>query len=394
VPGLVTLLTTDEVSGFALHPRRSSYAVLVHVVRQNHILCSAIADRPPPSDRDRQSNCWFSLNLSGFSLSYPDLESLSFLIGETDELLDVVCITRRPDPSTRAPLLVEDLILANVGRPWTTGATYLDAEESQVSEADIIELLYMDILGRQADSKGLATYLRHRREGRLTLADVRRELLDSAEYAARRKPLAFSPGAIFSQPIVKYLTAAAIVSHAAPTQQDAPVPKDLREMSAAAVAPNAVTRSRPPGLGAGDPRRAESIDITLRADSALFGAGWHEVEYLNGTPFRWMASKGVIFNPQPELPCTQISLTLAGVYGAHTPMIDCYFDDVAANVRVENQGEGFFVAISPRGCTSQSYTRLRIESRASGCPAVESRGTDSRMLSLNLLSAHIAYGLQ
>jgi hypothetical protein len=72
-------------------------------------------------------------------------------------------------------------------------------------------------------------------------------------------------------------------------------------------------------------------------------------------------------------------------------MIDCYLDDVAADVRVEEQGVGFSVAISPHGAKPKPYTCLRIESRASGCPADESRGTDSRLLSLNLLSVRIEY---
>jgi hypothetical protein len=397
MPGLVTLLTPTRGSGFAMHPRRSGYGVLVHVVHHKLILCSAIADRPPPSNRDRQSHCWFSLNLADFSLSYLDLKALNFLIGETDELLDVSRVKRKAKPSRSAPLVVEDLVLANVGRAWITGATYLDAEEAGVSDANIIELFYMDMFGRRPDPEGLAHYLTHRREGTKSLADIRRELLESEEYANRRKEVAWAPGAIFSQPIVLRLTTAAMEADAASTQQGAPlpgapVPVDLPERPAAAVLPKVVTRLRPPKRAAGDPRKAEIVDIALAADSALFGAGWYDVEYLDDTPFRWMASEGVIFNPQPELPCTLISLKLAGVYGAHSPMIDCYLDDIAADVRVE-EGDGFFVAISPPGSKPQPYTRLRIESRASGCPAAESRGTDNRVLSLNILSARIEYYL-
>jgi hypothetical protein len=244
VPGLVTLLTPAKVSGFALHPRRSSYAVLVHVVRQKHILCSAIADRPPPSNRDQQSNCWFSINLADFSLSYLDLKALTFLIGETDELLDVVRVKRTPKLSESAPLVVEDLMLANVRRAWITGATYLDAEESRVSDANIIELLYLDIFGRRADPEGLANYLTHRREGTRSLGDIRRELLESEEYAARRKEVAWAPGAIFSQPIVARLNAADIETDAAPTRRPAAAAVDLYETTAAAVLANVVTHCR------------------------------------------------------------------------------------------------------------------------------------------------------
>ena len=390
MPGLVTQLTPAKVSGYALHPKRSGYGVLVHVVHEKRILCSAIADRPPPTNRDRQSDCWFSLHLTQFSLSYLDLKALTFLIGETDELLDVVRVKRKPKPSLSAPLMVEDLMLANVRRAWITGATYLDAEEAQVSDSNIIELLYIDMFGRRADPQGLTNYLMHRREGTKSRADIRRELVESDEYINRRKEAAWAPGAIFSQPIVMRLTPAAIEADAAQTRQNGPLPEDLPLRPVAAVLPSVVTRLRLPKRAAGEPRKPDVLDIVLPVDSELFGTGWYDVEYLEDKPFRWMAAEGVIFSPQPDLPCTLISLKLAGVYGAHLPMIDCYFDDVAAEVRIEEQEEGFLVAISPVQ-KPQPYIRLHIASRASGCPAAESRGTDSRLLSLNLLGARIAY---
>jgi len=390
LPGLVTLLTPTRASGFALHPQRTEYGVLVHVVHQKNILCSGIADQAPPSKRDRQSNCWFGLNLQGFALSYLDLKALTFLIGETDEVLDVVRVKRKPKPSQSAPLMVEDLMLANVRRAWITGATYLDAEEAGVSDADIIELLYIDLLGRRADPPGLANYLSHRREGSKSLADIRRELLESEEYATRRKEVAWAPGAIFSQPIVLRSTATAIEADAAAAKLGDTFTMELPYKRIAAQPPKVVTHL-PPRLVAKPPPQPEIAGIALRIDSPLFGEGWYEVEYLDQAPFRWMAPQGVIFNPHPELACTLISLNLAGVYGAHVPMLECYLDEVAAEVRVEEQGGGFSVAISPPGSTPQPYMRLRIESRASGCPAAEKRGTDKRMLSLNLVSAHIAY---
>ena len=60
-------------------------------------------------------------------------------------------------------------------------------------------------------------------------------------------------------------------------------------------------------------------EIAFPADSALFGSGWHGVEYLNDVAFRWMESVGTIFNPKPELPCVRISLHVAAVYGAPAP---------------------------------------------------------------------------
>ena len=393
MPGLVTLLTPAKASGFALHPQRMDYDVLVHVVHQKNILCSVIADLPPPSNRDRQSNCWFNVDLAKFGLSYLDLNALTFLIGETDELLDVVRVRRKPKPSPSAPLLVEDLMLANVRRTWITGATFLDAAEAGVSDTNIVELLYIDLLGRRADPDGLANYLSHRREGTRSLADIRRELVESAEYQERRKEVAWAPGAIFSQPIVLRTTAAAIEADAGLKKHGTPAPTEPPYKPLAAVPSKGVTRLMP-RLVTSTPRKPEAAaEIALRVDSAMFGPGWYEVEYLDDAPFRWMAAESAIFNPQPELPCTSISLNLLGVYGAHVPMLDCYFDEVAADVRVEARGSGFVVTIAPPDAKPQKYTCLRIQSRASGCPATEKRGPDRRLLSLNLQSGHIAYAV-
>ena len=398
MPGVVTLLTPAKASGFALHPQVQGYPVLVHVVHKRRILCSCVADRPPPSNRDQQSACWFQFQLAEFGLSYLDLRTLSFLIGETDELLDVARVTRKPKPSAKTPMPVEDLMDANVRRHWITGATYLDAERVGVSEADIIDLLYFDILGRRADPAGLANYLTHRREGSKSLGDIRKELLGSEEYAARRKEAAWAPGAIFSQPIVLLTTPAAIEAEAADADAVGPAAPDAADGAATpapskAVPADVLARSRPHGLARTGRRRKvpEIVEIALLVDSVLFAAGWYDVEYLNETPFRWMAASGVIFNPQPELACTRVSLQLAGVYGAHMPMVDCYFDDITAHVRVEEQGAGFALEIVPPDAAARPYSRLRIESRVSGCPVAEERGTDQRILSLNLVSARIAY---
>jgi len=390
VPGIVTQLNPAKASGFALHPQRAGYEVLVHLVQQKNILCSGLADKPPPSNRDNQSNCWFHFDLAGFEFSYLDLKSLTFVIGETDELLDVVRVKRKPKQSDSTPLVVEDLML-DKRRAWITGATYLDAEEAGVSDADIIELFYIDLLGRHADPGGLANYLSHRRDGSKSLADIRRDLVESAEYAARRKEVAWAPGAIFSQPIVMRSSAAAIAEDSVLAQQAAQVAATSGDGAAAAAPSKVVTRLTPRRV-AGALHKPETLEIALQVDSELFGAGWYEVEHLDDAPFRWMAEQSVIFNPQPDMHCTLVALKLGGVYGAHAPMLDCYFDTVAAEVRVEAQGEGFLVSIVPPDGKPQRYTCLRIESRASGCPEAENLGTDPRVLSLNLVGARIAYG--
>lgn len=386
MPGVVTALTDAKVSGFALHPYLQDYPVVVHVVYQSRILCSAIADQPAPAGADEKYDSWFHMSLAGFELSDTELPRLVLLIGETDELLDLSRVFPRPVESAAG---VEDLIYANPRREWVTGATYFDCVHAGMKDADIVDLLYRDLLGRPADPGGLANYLFQLREGIRSLADVRKSLLDSEEYNIRPKEARWAPGAIFSQPITMLL----VTAH--PTQDDnlerkAETPKgNDRVTDEASIGwpsyPEHYVPVAPPRLV------AQTLEVEVPVDSVLFGSGWHNVEDLDGTPFRWMETTGIIFSPKPKVPCIRIALNLAAVYGAHMPMVDCYLDDVLADTRIEEFGRGFSVVISATAPQPTPFTSLRIESRVSGCPVQEDRGKDQRILSLNVLGALIAY---
>ncbi len=372
MPGVVTSLARAGAIGFATHPYLRTYAVLVHVVHKTRILCSKIADRPPPSHRDGQSNCWFNISLINFKLSAANLQELVFLIGETDELLDCRRFAARRKMATPATVTIEDIMYGNVRRPWINGATHLDGSRAGLTDTDVIDLLYRDILGRPADPEGLSNYLTQIRLGVRALGDVRKSLLNSDEYVGRSKEASWAPGAIFSQPL-------ALLAATVATEID----------TGSAAIPERPDHT--PDVPAEVPRTPEILEVALAIDSELFGSGWHTVEYLNERAFRWMESSGVIFSPEPQLPCLRITLQLAAVYGAHEPMIDCYFDDIAAEVLVEEKQEGFCVTISPLPADAKTYSKLRIESRVSGCPSHEDRGEDHRVLSLNVIGALIAF---
>ncbi|MGO9991002.1 MAG: hypothetical protein ACLPTF_00605 [Steroidobacteraceae bacterium] len=388
MPGIVTVLTQAKVSGFALHPYLQSYPVVVHVVHQTRILCSSVADQPPSSGDDEQSNSWFHISLSDHKLTASEVQKLSLIIGETDEILDSSRIAPSADGSNKSIISVEEIIYANVRRHWVTGATYIEGIYAGLSDADIIDLFYRDILGRAADPEGLSNYLFQRREGIRSLADIRKSLFDSEEYSRRPKEAAWAPGAIFSQPI-SMLAATAGVE---PEDVSAATPEEPPERTVPAPPAPIDWPSYPERhVSITAHKRPEILEVALPVESVLFGSGWHNVEYLNEKAFRWMETSGVIFSPKPELPCQDISVRLAAVYGAHMPMIDCYLDDALANVSVEERDEGFWVKISPATPDAKPYTKLRIESRASGCPVQEDRGTDQRVLSLNVLGVTIAY---
>jgi hypothetical protein len=229
--------------------------------------------------------------------------------------------------------------------------------------------------------------------------------------------VAQAPGAVFSQKIT--LLAASLIeepenaalvpfalppappaqppAHSAPTQSPSPefAPTESTPTGSAiaywpsyaerlSAAPSQDAEPRPPS-------GVEQIEVELPADSVLFGSGWHNVEYLEETAFRWMETAGTVFSPKPNLSCTGVLLHVADVYGAHIPMLDCFFDEEAAEVQIEEQSKGFIVALRPPDGRPRPYTKLRIHSRASGCPLQDDKGSDPRVLSLNLATVVVTY---
>ena len=366
MPGTIVDLSRDKASGWAVHPRLASYRVLVHVVLGRRILCSAIASRPPPSARAYQSQSWFHIRLTDFDLSASDLKKLVFLIGETDEQFVRDTVRTR---SRVARMTVEDILFHNFRRSWVTGETYLDAQAAGMADADIIDLLYRDILDRGADPAGLSEYLSHVRRGVRSLADIRRSLVESPEYAGRNKDASRAPGAIFSRTIVKLAAAE--------------IPDDVEGSP-----DGANVSSSPESSWIGS--EADSAEIDLPLESGLFGGGWHNAEGSSEAMYRWMEKSAVIFNPRPDQPLSSVSLHLAAVYGSREPMLDCYFDDVPARISTRRLASGFVVGISP-AARARYHSRLRIESRAGGSPLKEGKGGDDRVLALNVVRVVYRY---
>lgn len=407
MPGAVMQLSKLRASGWATHPNLSGYPVLVHLIYRTRIVRSVVADQPNPSESEGKRSGWFNINLADITLSEDAQEhDLAFLVGETDEYLPTPKngLRQRLRPELRK-ITVEDMIYENAKRHWVNGVTYVEAERAGLADFDIIDLLYRDLLGRPADPDGLANYIFQRREGILSFDDIKKSLVESDEYRHRLKWASEAPGAVFSQAIV-FCAAnplygaddAESLSHAeesAPKHRNA----DANHLKASAsigadpeseVLPASREMSKLPQVVRTDSKAME-LEVILPLDSVLFGAGWHNVENEGGESFRWMGKDSVLFSPKPGLSCISINLNVSAVYGAHEPMVDCYLEDEKADVMLRPQRIGFLVQIRPRDRRTSKFKKLRISSRASGCPLQDERGSDERVLSLNLAGVSITY---
>jgi hypothetical protein len=365
--------------GWAVHPQLSDYPVLVHVVRDARILKSVVADQPcPPGQGEISPGRWFSIGLAEFELTQEQLGLLGFRIGETDEAIAIEH-GRKKRRMPSEVLTVERIINANGRRAWVNGATYVEAEQAGLNDATIVDLLYRDTLGRPADPQGLSNYVFQRQQGISSFKDIRKSMVESEEYQRLSWHVSQAPGAIFSQGITLLAASAAV------PEEDVLTEPGALEDTPLSLVPWPTYQERL--QSSGDDR----TEVDLPLDSVLFGSGWHRMEDTREPPFRWMEAAGLIFSPMPRMACARIELQLSAVYGAHRPMLRAFLDDQEAQVRILERGDGFSVTISPNEKQRLSATTLRIESLASGCPLLEERGDDNRVLSISVDAVRWSY---
>jgi hypothetical protein len=205
MPGTIDRLTVERAVGRASHPTQNGYAVTLHVIQRALVVRSVVVD--PVNG--------FDIPLADLTLQPDDLQTLGFLIAETDEWITA----RLKVVPSESPLRVEDILCQHVRRRWINGATYRDAVRAGLSAETMIDMFFRDLLGRSADPHGLKHYTESLRDGTMSYDDVRASLLGSDEYRMRRKYAVDAPGAIFSQ---KLLLRAASRDFAKP-QPDVPV---------------------------------------------------------------------------------------------------------------------------------------------------------------------------
>ncbi len=212
--GKITELTALRASGWASHPRLPSYPVLVNVVHRSLVIRSTVADRRLHGHESAGAHS-FVVDIARLGLTPAEFSDLRFVVGETDEQLEL------PDTvavAAKATLTVEDILaLSQAPRSWVTGETYIDAAEAGLRTETIVDMLYRDYLGRPSDPNGLAHYVKSVNAGTLSYDDIRRSFVEADEFRLRQKYVDNAPGSIFSQKIV----IAAAVDDLAPTVSQA-----------------------------------------------------------------------------------------------------------------------------------------------------------------------------
>ena len=230
MPGKVTELTAQRAVGWAAHPRLPDYPVLVNVVHRSLVIRSTVADRKLQGFEaaDAPGAHGFAVDIARLGLTPAEFSDLHFVVGETDEQLEMPAAVAG---TGRHTLTVEDILaLSQAPRGWVTGETYVDAAAAGLRTETIVDMLYRDYLGRPSDPNGLAHYVKSVNAGAISYDDIRRSFVEADEFRLRQKYVDNAPGSIFSQKIV----IAAAVDDLAPTMsQAAPAPViELVELTA------------------------------------------------------------------------------------------------------------------------------------------------------------------
>lgn len=350
--GAVTFLTARQASGWACHPSLHDYPVTLNVILKGQVVRSLLADAfPPKSETKFDRNWWFHINLHWLKLTDAMLGDLSFIVGETDEHLPT------PLPFiTEDVLRLEDILALNMTRSWVTGATYHDALKAGRSNADVIDLLYRDLLGRPADPSGLADYLDHLNKGSHNFDAIRCSLLGSKESMKLQRNVSEAPGAIFSL---------RIISHVDSCTNDYVV--------------NALPR--PLSLSSKE-NETQHGPLAVLPSAPEFTIGWHSLENEGEKTWRWMGLVGTILNPLPGRSVFSIMLRVQTTHDRRPPLLRCFLDGQTAVSWADSHAgrdTTIYIECKPEG---ERFTALRLESVLAGSPSEKKTSRDTRTLSL------------
>ena len=331
--------------GWARLPDVPHYSVLVHLVVDDMVRATAIADQTCDDDDDpcSKEKGWFVLDIP------PDVvdrrSDLRIIVGESGELLGGVAMA--------SAFMAEDMprVVARSSVPSRAlpCATYRDALARGLGVADILNLFYFDMFKRPIDSEALADNMGALAQGKTSFEGIRRILLQSAEYRQLRLKRAKAAGRIFANPLVvrssarrqhfeRYANIFQSSSASMPerllrffpglllrplliTQLELAAERGLparevfhRALGLLSDRPALILSDLPP---AATPSARllpleEDRKVTISASSTLFAVGWHQAE---GVAFRWMSQIGMILNPNPERRVERIDVELIGWYG-------------------------------------------------------------------------------
>ncbi len=385
MPGAVTLLTPQRALGWARHPVLPLYPVTLNLVLQGRVVRSVLVEDPPPEGHVGQGLRWFDLDLEPLALTEAMLPRLAVILGETDELLPTPL---PPEPGT--VLRVEEVLSRNLSRPWVRGLTYHDAMRAGRSDADVLDLLYRDILGRGGDPGGMQNYLRLLQGGQETFDGVRRALLGSGECRALRRDVSEAPGAVFSLRLVAQAGAGPgdsvthLLPHGTPTRSPATAALMAQGREGGREGSDDAGRD-----GAGPPRPAGG-EARVPATGGELAEGWHELEGAEGDTRRWMAREGVVLNPWPALPVRAVTLRVRETHRNLLPALRCHLDATALEPVVEGE-PGSPMRVTLRPAVAAAGTLLRLEGLNAGSPREEGVNQDPRTLSIAVEEVVFSY---
>ena len=403
--GKVVLLGPETCCGWAKVAALPGYAATVHLVLQDRVLASAIADQSAGATDDpaASGNCWFEIDVPNSVSS--KLADCRVLVGESGTYLQDGTREGRAEAASSASM-----------QPPTS---YRDALDRGLSASDVIDLLYLDILRRPADKHGLRSHLQELESGRGSLEGFRRSLLDSAEYRGLSLRVRDAPGSTFARGIA-YCSSTRKMKmerHAADFQRlAAPLRRKLLEFLPGLVAvPGAVETllahadkglperetfflalsmmSHKPSLIVADWREAvgghtsegaspDDRDVTVTCDSRLFLQGWNKLECSPTRRYRWMEQVAIILNPRPERRLERLEVSVTGWYGDLDQTIAAVAGGLPMDYkRHDLEGGGANLIFNSVDCPPIIVSHVALVAAAAACPWRHDGTPDMRLLS-------------
>ena len=410
--------------GWARLPDVPKYPVIVHLIVDDLVRASTLADRVCDDDQDPSfdEEGWFVL---GVPEEFVERRSdLRVLVGESGEFLR--------DPAL-APVFGLDTTTKRGGEesfPVSPGsnATYRDALANGASAADILILLYFDILKRPIDNAGLTDNLTRLTRGAISIDNVRKSLLESAEYARLSLTTTAAPGCIFSRPLLtrsseqrqKFERYADVFQRLSSPIGERLLrffpglllrPSLLEQIEAAAVrgipARELFCRalsflSDKPALILGNlpeplPPSAWTLlndgerEVVVPPTSPLFALGWHLAEGLEGVFFRWMTQVGVILNPCPQKPVERVDIVVGGwLDGLNATVAVASERDRLALTRYQIEDGSWILSVTS-GQQGNIFDYIVLVAVDATCPYRQNGSPDPRLLSLNVRRAMFVF---
>lgn len=407
--GLVVSVDESTCRGWAKINSMPFYAVLVNLISGGNVVATGVADGRPPAGEAEDHHCWFSLRV-------PDnlrLDACYVMIGETREIVDI-----------RHPFEGFATDMAAAADRSQDVFTYLDALRIGLTNVDIVEMFYIDILRRPADFLGLEVQSKAIASGQYSLESIRRSFIASEEAAKLRLSAREAPGCIFSKDVawrsssrrrgmeneadafvrsplpladrlldfLPGLVATPEIFAGLVTLAARGVPEReifFRALGAFSTRPSLIGPGRPP---LARPTRSEDSDdsfVTILCDSHYFAAGWHQVE--GGAPScRWMEQVGVLLNPRPDAAMEKVEISICNWIGQDRT-IWLVADGIGLSTTIkQDAGELILVAERPDG-QAFSGARLSLVAGEADCPWRLNGSPDPRLLSCCIEYARISY---